>query len=79
MFDLIMTSHYMICIYFPFPYLAGCRKTVKRVDIKHHLATCEEELVAYKYSQIGCDLVIKRKGLNKLVLVQDEKDGKSHE
>ena len=72
-FDLITTSHYTICTSFPLPCPAGCRKTVKRGDMKHHLATCEEELVACKYSQMGCDLVIKRKDLNKHL--QDEKDG----
>ena len=40
--------------------------------MKQHLATCEEELVACKYSQMGCDLVIKRKDLKKHL--QDEKD-----
>ena len=72
-FDLITTSHYTICTSFPLPCPAGCRKTVKRGDMKHHLTTCEEELVACEYSQIGCDLVIKRKDLNKHL--QDEKDG----
>ena len=72
-FDLITTSHYTICSSYPLPCPAGCRKTVKRGDMKHHLATCEEELVACKYSQIGCDSVIKRKDLNKHL--QDEKEG----
>ena len=72
-FDLITTSHYTICTFFPLPCPAGCRKTVKRGDMKHHLAICEEELVACKYSQMGCDLVIKRKDHNKHL--QDEKDG----
>ena len=72
-FELITTSHYTICTSFPLPCPAGCRKTVKRGDMKHHLATCEEELVACEYSQMGCDLVIKRKDLNKHL--QDEKDG----
>ena len=48
-FDLITTSHYTICTSFPLPCPAGCRKTVKRGDMKHHLATCEEELVACEY------------------------------
>ena len=72
-FDLITTSHYTICTSFPLPCPAGCRKTVKRGDMKHHLATCEEELVACEYSQIGCDSVLKRTNLNKHL--QDEKDG----
>ena len=72
-FDLITTSHYTICTSFTLPCPAGCRKTVKRGNMKHHLATCEEELVACEYSQIGCDSVIKRKDHNKHL--QDEKDG----
>ena len=72
-FDLITTSHYTICSSFPLPCPAGCRKTVKRGDMKHHLATCEEELVTCEYSQMGCDSVIKRKDLNKHL--QDEKEG----
>ena len=71
-FDLISTSHYTICSSFPLPCPAGCRKTVKRGDMKHHLATCEEELVACEYFQIGCDSVINRKDLKKHL--QDEKD-----
>ena len=71
-FDLITTSHYTICSSFPLPCPAGCSKTVKRGDMKHHLATCEEELVACEYLQIGCDSVIRRKDRNKHL--QDEKD-----
>ena len=71
-FDLITTSHYTICSSFPLPCPAGCRETVKRGDMKHHLATCEEELIACEYLQIGCDSVIKRKDLKKHI--QDEKD-----
>ena len=72
-FDLITTSHYTICTSFPLPCPAGCRKTVKRGDMRHHLATCEEELVACEYLQIGCDSVIKGKNLKKHF--QDEKEG----
>ena len=72
-FALITTSHYTTCTSFPLPCPAGCGETVKRGDMKHHLATCEEELVACEYLQIGCDSVIKRKDLNKHL--QDEKEG----
>ena len=72
-FDLITTSHYTSCSSFLLPCPAECGKTIKRDEMEHHLATCEEELVAYKYAQIGCDSVIKRRNFDNHL--QTEKDG----
>ena len=64
-FDLIVSSHYTVCSNFPISCPAGCRLSIKRSGIKAHLATCQEELVACEYAQIGCTTVMKRKDLDK--------------